>query len=97
MPDYRLTSTDIGWIVFAGDEPQLLMSEESLAAQVIGEAQALLHAHHARAELDALEAVLPSPSLQSDAPLLTVSSLRGGSPLPPSEPQSPYDASPLQS
>lgn len=98
MPDYRLAYTDLGWIVFAGDEPQLLLSEESIAVQVVRDASALLRAHEARAELDALEPLLSSPSLQADAPPpLTASSHSGESPRPPSEPQSPDDASPLQS
>ncbi|MEW6640482.1 MAG: hypothetical protein AB1586_08235 [Pseudomonadota bacterium] len=99
MPDYRLTLTDLGWIVFAGDEPQLLMSEESVALQVVAEAQALLLADHARAELDALEPLMPSPSLHADAPPppLTAPSHGGESPRLRSGPQNSDDASPRRS
>jgi hypothetical protein len=98
MPDYRLAYSDLGWIVFAGDEPQLLVSEEAIAVQAVCDARALLRAHHARAELDALEPLMSSPSLQADAPPpLPASPGEGENPELRPGPQDPDDVAPRQS
>ena len=97
MSDYRLASTDLGWVVYAGEEPLLVVTEESLALQIIGDAQALLQAHHARAALDQLGPPVPSPSLQVEASALTTPSQSDESPAPRSRPRNPDDASPQQS
>lgn len=96
MSDYRLVSTDIGWIVYAGEEPLLLISEESLALQIVSDADALLQVHQARVTLESLGPPVPSPNLQAEAPL-TAPSQNGESRPRRSRPRNPDDASPRQS
>ena len=68
MSDYTIEPIEIGWIICAGGEPLLLVSDEDLAHQIVRDAEALLRdSSRSHSALSAvLNVTVKSPSLQSD-------------------------------